>query len=83
MLTLLVVAYVVVPPVARFVGAVGGYNPAVDDPKDEGRQTWLGEQGAQLGLPRVPLDVIINVLLILLVAIVWLSIVPPGASRRR
>jgi hypothetical protein len=31
----------------------------------------------------VPSEVVINVLLFLLVAIVWLALVPPGASRRR
>jgi hypothetical protein len=81
--TLLVVAYAVVPLVARFMSAVGGYNPATYEPKDAARQAWIDQKDTVLGLPHVPVDLAINVLLFLLVAIVWLALVPPGASRRR
>jgi hypothetical protein len=60
---------------------VGGYNPSVYEPKDAARQAWLGERWGVLGY--VPGEVVINVLLFLLVALVWLALVPPGASRRR
>lgn len=80
--TLLVVAYALVPRVAHFLSALGGYNPAAYEPKDAARQVWIGERGSLL-LPHVPIDLAINVLLFLLVAIVWLALVPPGASRRR
>jgi hypothetical protein len=81
-LTLLVVAYVVVPPVAHFFDSLSEYNPSAYEPKDQARQAWLEKTGL-LGFPLVPVDIVINVLLFLLVAIVWLALVPPGASRRR
>jgi hypothetical protein len=67
--------------VTRLLGAVGGYNPSVYEPKDAARQAWLDERWALLGY--VPVEVAINVLLFLLVALAWLALVPPGASRRR
>jgi hypothetical protein len=71
----------VVPSVARFVGAVGDYDPQAYEPKDFARQSWLQEKVGRVGLDHV--DMIVHVLLFLLVAIVWLGLVPPGASRRR
>jgi hypothetical protein len=77
------VAYVLVPGVARFLSAVGGYNPASYEPKDLARESWLDARGQVVGLPRVSLNVVINVALFLMVVVVWLALVPPGASRRR
>jgi hypothetical protein len=53
----------------------------VYEPKDAARQVWLDERWALFGY--VPVEVAINILLFLLVAIVWLALLPPGASRRR
>ena len=78
---MLVVAYAVVPRVTHFLSAAGGYNPSAYEPKDAARQAWLLERWGMLGY--VPSEVVINVLLFLLVALVWLALVPPGASRRR
>lgn len=80
--TVLVVAYAVVPGVARFVGAVSGYNPQAYEPKDFARQSWLEEKGGIL-LSHVSLGTIVNVLLFLLVAVLWLAVAPPSPSRRR
>jgi hypothetical protein len=77
------VAYVLVPFVARFLNAAGGYNPAGYEPKDAARESWLDAKGQMVSLPNVSLDVIVNVALFLMVVIVWLALVPPGASRRR
>src|SRR2546428_11806817 len=44
--TILVVAYVLVPPVVRFVEAISGYNPAYYEPKDFERQDWLRRPNA-------------------------------------
>ncbi|HSF07196.1 MAG TPA: hypothetical protein VLG10_15540 [Methylomirabilota bacterium] len=79
--TVLVVAYVVVPGVARFVTALGGYNPQGYEPKDFARQSWLADKLSLPALP-VPADVVVNLVLFVLVAVVWLALVPPGASRR-
>jgi hypothetical protein len=77
------VAYVVVPGVTRFVGSVAGYNPQTFEPKDAERLSWLDAKGRLTGLPRVSIDLVVNVLLVLLVAVVWLALAPPGVSRRR
>ena len=79
----MVVAYVLVPNVARFVSSVGGYNPGAYEPKDSARESWLDTKGGLAGLPHLSLELVINVALFLLVVIVWLALVPPGASRRR
>jgi hypothetical protein len=81
--TIVVVAYVLVPSVARFLGAVGGYNPASYEPKDLARESWLDARGQVVGLPGVSREMVVNILLFLMVVVVWLALVPPGASRRR
>jgi hypothetical protein len=78
--TIVVVAYAVVPSVTHFVSAARGYSPAVYEPKDEARQSWLAARGSLVGLS--PPDLVVRLLLFLLVAAVWLALVPPGASRR-
>jgi hypothetical protein len=81
--TIVVVAYVLVPGLARFLAAVGGYDPASYEPKDLARESWLDARGQVVGLPRVSFDLVVNVVLFLMVVVVWLALVPPGASRRR
>jgi hypothetical protein len=73
--TVLVVAYAIVPAVARVVAALGGYGPQDYEPKDLARLPLPA-------LPGLPADVVVNVVLFVLVAVVWLALVPPGASRR-
>ncbi|MGH7314470.1 MAG: hypothetical protein ACREJV_14945 [Candidatus Rokuibacteriota bacterium] len=80
--TVLVVAYAVVPGVVRFVAALGGYNPQAYEPKDFARQSWLADKLPLPALPGISADVVVNVVLFVLVAVVWLALVPPGASRR-
>ena len=80
--TVLVVAYAIVPAVARVVAALGGYGPQDYEPKDFARQSWLAEKLPLPALPGLPADVVVNVVLFVLVAVVWLALVPPGASRR-
>ena len=82
LLTILVVAYVGVPHVARLVESIGGYNPGHYEPKDLERGVWMQHtEGATL-LSRVPWDTLVNIALFLLVAVVWLTLVPPGPARR-
>jgi len=80
--TLLVIAYVVVPQVDRLVDALGGYDPRAYEPKDLARQHWLETKGRLIGVRGAQGEVAVHVLLVLLVAVVWLAIVPPGSSRR-
>ena len=80
-LTIVVVAYVVVPGVVRYIDALQGYAPAYYEPKDSARQEWLRALPAQL--TGVPFDVVVDIVLFVLVAIVWLTVVPARGGGRR
>lgn len=82
-LTILVVAWVVVPSIARFVNAWAGYAPLGYEPKDFERQTWLERGSAEALLGRLEWNDVIGIGLFLLVALVWLTLMPERASRRR
>ena len=80
--TILVVAYVGVPLVVRFVDAVRGYDPAYYEPKDFERQDWLKRQVAPAVLPGFSWEIAIDIILFLLVAVVWLTFVPARSPGR-
>jgi hypothetical protein len=82
-LTILLVAWVAVPSVARFVNAWAGYAPVHYEPKDFERQTWLEQHSADLLLAHVDWNDLVGIALFLLVAVVWLTLMPDRASRRR
>lgn len=82
LLTIVAVAYVGVPRVARLVESVGGYNPGHYEPKDLERGAWLEHAGGATLFSRVPWDTLVSVALFLLVAVVWLTLIPPGPARR-
>lgn len=82
-LTLVVVAYVVVPFVVRYIDALPGYAPSHYEPKDSARQEGLRPQGVPEALTGLSWDVVVDVLLFVLVAIVWLTLVPTRARYRR
>jgi hypothetical protein len=82
LLTIFVVAYVGVPHVARVVDALGGYNPGVYEPKDVERGAWLERTDVAGLLSRVSWDTLVNIALFLLVAVVWLTLVPSRTGRR-
>ena len=79
-LTIVVLAYVVVPLVVRYIDALQGYAPAYYEPKDSQRQEWLRVPEQLTG---VSLDVVVDIVLFVLVAIVWLTVVPTGGGGRR
>jgi len=83
LLTIIVVAYVAVPQVARVIDAVGGYDPGVFEPKDHERGAWLQRpDDPDAVLSRIPWEMLFHIALFLLVAVVWLTIVPTRAPRR-
>ena len=82
LLTILVVAYVGVPHVARLAESIGGYNPGHYEPKDLERGVWMQQTEGTTLLSRLPWDTLVNIALFLLVAVVWLTLVPPGPARR-
>jgi hypothetical protein len=83
LLTIVVVAYVAVPQVARLVESIGGYNPGQFEPKDSERGAWLQRpDDPDAVLARIPWNTLFNIALFLLVAVVWLTMMPTRASRR-
>jgi hypothetical protein len=83
LLTIVVVAYVATPQLARLVESVGGYNPGYFEPKDLERGAWLQRaEDPDAMLTRVPWGILVNIALFLLVAVVWLTLIPGRAPRR-
>ena len=81
-ITILVVAYVAVPLIVEFVDAVRGYDPADYEPKDFERQDWLRRQIVPAVLPGLSWEIVIDIVLFLLVAVIWLTFVPARSPRR-
>jgi hypothetical protein len=81
-LTIVVVAWVAVPSVARFVNAWAGYAPVHYEPKDFERQSWLERRDPQALLRGLEWQDLVGIGLFLLVAVVWLTLVPDRAPRR-
>jgi len=77
--TIVVVAYLVVPNVTRFLHAAGGYDPTGYEPKDTARASWLDAKGRMVGLPQFSIDHVVNVGLFVLVIVLWLNL----TDRRR
>src|SRR6266480_6108727 len=82
-LTIVLVPWVVVPAVARFVSAWGGHAPQHYEPKDFERQTWLERGTADSLLGRLEWSDFIGIGFLLLVALVWLTLMSNRATRRR
>ena len=84
LLTIVVLAYAAVPPVARVISSMaGGYSPGHYEPKDTEREAWVTKsEDPDAFLSNIPWGTVVNVLLFLLVAVVWLTVVPTRATRR-
>jgi hypothetical protein len=82
-LTILVVAWVAVPSVARFIDAWARYAPLQYEPKDLERQAWMERHAVDSVLGRTEWNDIIGIGLFLLVAVVWMTLMTERASRRR
>jgi len=83
LLTIVVVAYVGGPLVARVVESLGGYNPGHYEPKDFERGQWIQHADDSVLFTRVPWDTLVSIALFLLVAVVWLTLIPSRSARRR
>jgi len=80
--TIAAVSFVLVPHLARLLDSFTGYNPVFYEPKDAQRQEWLTRQESGEFLPGIGWDVALNVLIFVVVAVVWLSLVPMRSPRR-
>jgi hypothetical protein len=82
LLTIVVVTYVFVPWIVRFVDALRGYNPIFPyDPKDFTREDWVIGHGAHVPAAASG-NLLVSIVLILLVVIVWMTVLPRGGARR-
>lgn len=88
-LTILAVAYVVVPFASNLLASIGEYQPQYYDPKDAPRLDFLADGGdrAARSMPRLfetmfSPDGALGVGLVVLVGIMWLTIVAGGARHR-
>jgi hypothetical protein len=81
--TILAVAYVAVPHVARFVDSIGGYNPVEYEPKDADRADWTRQHDGGGLIAGISWQAMFNVALFLLVAVVWLTLLRDDRVPRR
>ena len=83
-LTIFAVSYVIVPRLAHFVDTMGQYNPTHYEPKDADREEWLQRQNdPDAFLYSISAETLLSVALFVLVAVVWLTLLPERAPRRR
>lgn len=83
-LTIFAVAYVVVPPVTHLLESLGGYGPAYYEPKDFERQAWVGRvERRDERFRGLSWRAVFSVALFLLVAALWLTLLPGRPPRRR
>ena len=84
-LTIVAIAWVVVPAVVSVVETVSLYNPEDYEPKDTERGHWLARRDA-LSTAAFTLENVLKVILFLFVGLAWLLLAPtlqrPGRSRR-
>ena len=73
--TVIVVSYVAVPFVARFIDAVDDYNPIYYEPKDFARQAYQ-EQHGKVSTGLLTWDVLFKVALLIAVGVVWRVLMP-------
>jgi hypothetical protein len=82
LLTIVVVTYLVVPWVVSLVDAARVYSPSYYEPKDFTRQEYILRHGLPASID-TSWKKAVNVMLVFLVVIVWMTVVPPGGARRR
>jgi hypothetical protein len=82
LVTVVVVAYVAVPPVVRWSESLSGYNPARYEPKDADRESWVRHRDVST-LRGVNMDSLVYLGLFLLLAAVWLPLVSGRTGSRR
>jgi hypothetical protein len=86
LLTMIAVAWVAVPMVARFVDSLSSYDPAGYEPKDAARAQALGMRDG-FSIVGVSWDDILKIVLFILAGLAWLAVAPsinrPSRAPRR
>jgi hypothetical protein len=80
--TIVVVTYFLVPWVVSLVDAVRAYSPTYYEPKDFMRQEHVVRHAAQ-GSVDASWKQALNIVLVFLVVIIWMTVLPTGGARRR
>jgi hypothetical protein len=81
LLTIVAVAYLAVPWLARLIDAAREYSPSYYEPKDFTRQEYI----LRHGLPPASFtlrDIVIDVGLVLAVVVAWITVLSRGGTRR-
>jgi hypothetical protein len=81
-LTIIAIAWIVVPAVVNFVETVSQYNPSVYEPKDTQREQWLGRSQVLSG-GVVTLENVLKLALCLFAGLAWLMLAPTLQRSRR
>ncbi|MBI1736106.1 MAG: hypothetical protein HYR51_13100 [Candidatus Rokubacteria bacterium] len=85
LLTIIAVAWIAVPAVARFVETMSSYDPAVYEPKDGERGEWMAKH-APLSLDTLTWQTLLKVVLFVFAALAWFTVsssaTRPGGSAR-
>jgi len=74
--TIVAVTYLVVPWVVSIVDAGREYSPSYYEPKDQTRQEWILRHGLKPVAAVAPWQLVVNLGLIFLVVLVWVSVLP-------
>jgi hypothetical protein len=83
LLTIVVVTYLLVPWVVSLVDAARsyGYGPGYYEPKDHTRQEHILRHGLKPVPVVAPWQLALNIGLVFVVVIVWVTVLPSGARR--
>lgn len=73
LLTIVVVTYLLVPWLVSLLEAGRDYSPVHYEPKDFARQEWIARHPGTIS---APWQIAVNVALVLLVVLVWMTVVP-------
>jgi hypothetical protein len=82
LLTIVVATYLLVPWIVSLIDAGRVYSPTDYEPKDFSRQQYLARHGLPVTVVE-PWKVALNIILVLLIVILWMTLLPAGGARRR
>ena|SRR5687767_5779162 len=74
-LTIVAIAWIVVPAVVRVIDSLGQYNPSTYEPKDIERGIWMGRR-QMLSVEDLTLENLLKLALFVFVGLAWLLLAP-------
>jgi hypothetical protein len=73
-LTMIAVAWIAVPAVARFVDTVGSYDPRAYEPKDVQRGEWIASNPSLYLVETLSWETVVKLVLFVFAALAWLAV---------